>query len=268
MTHTTLTTNRPNGNRSAPANAPVIKRLICYGGFSLLFLSSVACSSLGLDDADTPMITDSGVREEFAPQEFELWKQRSFLGNTSYQAVDLEGRTVLEAKTDGTASLLFRSVNLDLNKFPVLEWAWKVSASYSGLEVGSDDSAVTSDFERTKAGDDFPARIYVVYQEGFLPTDVIAINYVWAGNEAVGESWTNPFTSKAKMLVVESGDDHVGKWRSYRRNIKEDFKTLFGVDVERLNGYAVMVDGDNSKQKTTSWFDFLAFLPGDADQAN
>ena len=257
MTSTNLTNPRAADNRLT--NVPVANILMCLCGFSLLFLSSVACSSLGLGNEDTLVVTDEGVREEFAPADLESWTERSFLGNTSYEAVDLDGRTVLKAETDGKASLLFRSVNLDLNKFPIVEWSWKITEPYPG------DSSV-EDYERTQTGDDFPARIYIVYQEGFLPTDSIAINYVWAGQEPVGASWNNPFTSKAKMVVVESGDENAGTWQSYRRNIKEDFKTLFGVDVDRVNGYAVMVDGDNSKQKTTSWFDFLAFLPNDSDE--
>lgn len=256
MTSVNMTNKQLRDNRFT--NLPVANRLICLTGFSLLFLSSVACSSLGLSDADSVVATDEGVREEFAPADIESWMERSFLGNTSYEAVDLDGRSVLKAETDGKASLLFRSANLDLNKFPIVEWSWKITSSYQAGPTAA------ADFERTQTGDDFPARIYVVYQQGFLPTDAIAINYVWAGQEPVGASWTNPFTSKAKMLVVESGDENAGTWQSYRRNIQEDFKTLFGVDVDRVNGYAVMVDGDNSKQKTTSWFDFLAFLPRDS----
>ena len=109
MNDTNKTNQRAADNRLA--KVPVANRLMCLSGFSLLFLSSVACSSLGLGNEDTLVVTDEGVREEFAPADLESWTERSFLGNTSYEAVDLDGRTVLKAETDGKASLLFRSVN-------------------------------------------------------------------------------------------------------------------------------------------------------------
>jgi len=77
------------------------------------------------------------------------WKERSFRGNSNYRAVTVDGRTALEASTDGTASLLFRQRAIDLNETPVIEWSWKISGVYPIEEKLQ---------ERKKSGDDFPAR--------------------------------------------------------------------------------------------------------------
>jgi hypothetical protein len=57
---------------------------------------------------------------------------------------------------------------------------------------------------------------------------------VWASEVAEGESWTNPYTNKAKMIAVQSGDAHVGSWTVQSRNVAEDFKTHFGMDIKEL----------------------------------
>ncbi|MCY4501233.1 MAG: DUF3047 domain-containing protein, partial [Alphaproteobacteria bacterium] len=108
--------------------------------------------------------------------------------------------------------------------------------------------------ERVKAGDDFAARVYVVAPGEGLFALPIAISYVWSGGAPVGADWPNPFTSKVRMVAVESGLAHAGEWRSYRRNLREDFRRLFGREVEQLEGVAVMTDADNSRQRARAWY--------------
>ena len=124
----------------------------------------------------------------------------------------------------------------------MLEWRWRIEAPVAVAD------------ERVKAGDDFAARVYVVAPgEGpfALP---IAISYVWSGNAPVGADWPNPFTSKVRMVAVESGPARAGAWRSYRRNLRQDFRRLFGREVDRLEGVAVMTDSDNSRQRARAWY--------------
>lgn len=206
-----------------------------------------------LDDLeDEYETTAESIVEDFTPTQTALWKQRMFKGKSEYRSIVVDQRTVLEATTNASASLLFRQNTVDLKQTPVLEWTWKISKTFKG------DTAESIN-ERSKAGDDFPARIYVVFRNGPLPGNAMAINYVWASSAPVGSYWPNPFQDNAIMMVVETGEQRAGSWVTHKRNVAEDFKTLFGEDISTLHGYAVMVDGDNTGNTTTSWFDNLSF---------
>lgn len=184
---------------------------------------------------------------QFSSGSLASWEERSFEGNTRYELVQDNGVQVLKGQTRGQASVLYKERSIDLGKTPIVNWSWKIDKTYDDID------------ERTRGGDDYPARLYVVAKVGFLPWETLAINYVWASNTDIGESWENPFTDKAIMVAVDSGDMHAGKWTLHSRNVAQDFKNLFGEDIDEINGYAVMVDGDNSGQEATSWFGEISF---------
>jgi len=198
----------------------------------------------------TPVSTTPiDIPGQFPDATLSNWKERSFAGNTKYRLVEEDGVNVLRADTQSSASILYREREIDLRRFPILEWSWKVAQVYSMID------------ERSKAGDDFPARVYVVARTGWLPWETLAINYVWASEAMVDERWPNPFTEKAMMIAANTGAGGVGQWVRHRRDVRADFKAAFGKQVDRISGYAVMVDGDNSNQDATAWFGDLAFLP-------
>ena len=177
------------------------------------------------------------------------WKIEAFEGETRYRVVELDGRRVIEADSAATASSLYLEQEIDLTKTPVLEWSWRI------------EKPLAVDDERIKEGDDFAARIYVVAPgEGWLDMPR-AVSYVWANRADVGESWPNPFTSKVMMVAVQSGEGEAGTWQTYRRNVRADFRSLFGMEVDTLEGIAVMTDSDNCGQSARAWYGELAFHP-------
>ncbi len=210
--------------------------------------TELSAESDSAKSSDTP----PGIIEEFAAGQFKGWNERVFEGTTSYQPVIREGRTVLEATANSSASLLFKQQTVDLGSTPILEWTWKITGTYAPLASGQVD-------ERSRAGDDFPARIYVVFRNGPLPRDALAVNYIWSSRAPIGSYWPNPYQKNAVMMVVDSGDSRAGQWVTHTRNVAEDFKQIFNKDISKLDGYAVMVDGDNTGSATTSWFDKLSF---------
>ncbi len=61
------------------------------------------------------------------------------------------------------------------------------------------------------------------------------------------------------MVVVESGTKGLGKWIKYQINIKESFKKHFGLDINEIDGIAIMTDTDNTKTKATALFGDIKF---------
>lgn len=184
------------------------------------------------------------------------WRERRFAGSTDYRLVEENGVRVLRGHARGTASVLYRERDVDLLATPMLEWSWKVDRVYPMID------------ERTRAGDDYPARLYVVARTGLLPWETLALNYVWSSDEASpGTTWRNPFTDKAAMIPVRAGEMDVGRWTRERRDVAADFRAVFGRRVDAIAGYAVMVDGDNGDREAYAWFGDIAFLPRDRADA-
>ena len=201
--------------------------------------------------ADTAEQSAKSEVANFSEGDLAGWEEKSFKGNSQYSFVEVKdnGRLIkaLRASTDGQASGLFKEVDIDLNKTPYLHWSWQVKNLFKDND------------ERSKEGDDYPARIYVVVSGGVFFWNTKAINYVWSSNQAQGSEWPNAYTGSAKMVAVQTGKEKVGQWVKQRRNVREDLKRLFGNDLTHIDAVAVMVDGDNTGQSATSFFGNIFF---------
>ncbi|WP_242458039.1 DUF3047 domain-containing protein [Halomonas sp. YLGW01] len=208
------------------------------GGLGLLL------ASLALTLVSSPL---AAAETAFSPEEMAAWPTRSFEGETDYRLVELDGERVLKARARGQASAKYLEQEVDLSRTPYLHWCWRVSSTYEGLD------------ETTKAGDDYPARVYVARKTGWLPFQVQSVNYVWSSSQAADSAWPNAFTDRAQLLALQGEDAPVGQWVAEVRDVREDFARLFGERPERLNGVALMSDGDNAGGDATAWFARLKF---------
>ncbi|MDE1900984.1 MAG: DUF3047 domain-containing protein [Alphaproteobacteria bacterium] len=182
----------------------------------------------------------------FSHDEMASWDERSFKGHTNYQLI---GQDTLRATCKDTASALYRRMSVDLTRTPVLRWFWRADGVHPDLD------------DTTKAGDDYAARVYVVYApSALMPWRTKAIDYVWANRQPVGSSWPNAFTDQAMMVALRSGQPATPeRWVSEVRNVREDFKNLFGMDVTNIDGVAIMTDCDNSGLPATGYYRDLHF---------
>ncbi len=205
-----------------------------------------------------PAILGAGapvVVGNFSAGTLDGWDEESFAGHTDYQLVTRDGRQVLQARSQAAASGLFRKVRIDLTRTPYLNWSWKIENTLKydpGSAQGIPD-------ERSKQGDDYPARIYVVFSGGLLFWKTKALNYVWSSSQQQGANWANAYTSNARMIAVQGGDESAGLWVSEQRNIREDFKLLFGKDVRYVDAVAVMTDTDNTGSEALAWYGDIYF---------
>lgn len=178
----------------------------------------------------------------FSDGNLDGWTSRTFVGETQYELTGDVGRRVLHARSNATASGLYRTVRINLTDTPYLHWSWRISRP---LDI---------DDERQKPGDDFPARVYVVFANGPLLWRTRAINYVWSGRQPADAAWPNPFTDKAWMIAVRSGAVGAGQWARESRNVLDDYRRVFGEEPGDVSAVAVMSDSDNSGLATEAWF--------------
>lgn len=189
-----------------------------------------------------PLLSHAAPALRFSPDDIARWEEKSFSGQTRYALTTMDGERVLQAQVNGGASGKFRQIRIDLTQTPYLHWRWKVGQSWPGLN------------ERSKGGDDYPARLYVVVERGPFGLASKTVNYVWSGNQAIGKQWPNAFTKQAVLIAVENGAANVGQWRSYKRDLRADLKAAFGEDIRQIDAIAIMSDGDNSQQKGNAWY--------------
>ena len=187
----------------------------------------------------------------FSSGDLSGWTPKSFSGETSYRLIEENGAIILEAVSNGTASGLFYEREIDLAKTPILFWRWRVPAPVNPPD------------ELSREGDDFAVRIYFVTPgEGWLSLPQ-SVAYVWASRQPEGSSWPNPYTGNVRMVAVDSGSRHAGEWRIHRRNMREDFKSLFGRDIAEITHIAIMTDTDNSGLSARGWYGNISVEPAD-----
>ncbi|NRA20081.1 MAG: DUF3047 domain-containing protein [Oceanospirillaceae bacterium] len=173
---------------------------------------------------------------------FNNWQQKDFKGANLYRYNHQDQVSMVRVDSDKTASGLFLEQQVDLNKTPFLNWSWKISNILQSVD------------ERTKAGDDFAARVYVLTSTGFLPWQKHTLAYVWSNNQPIEQRWLNPYTDKVVMIAVDSGTDLVGTWQHHRRNVQQDLERAFGKKYHKIDVIAIMTDTDNSSQQATGWY--------------
>ena len=169
------------------------------------------------------------------------WESKTVKDATTYTIVQENGKAVIQAHSKAAASGLIKKVNLDPNRFRYLHWSWKIAQT---IEKG---------YEKTKPGDDFAARVYVVFPGRFF-WQTRAINYIWANHLPKGEAFTSPFTSNAMMVAVETGPEKTGQWLSETRDVLADYRRLFGEDPREIGAIAIMTDTDNTAGEATAWY--------------
>ncbi len=188
--------------------------------------------------------------------------------DTRYTLVKESDRTVLKAEAQASMSGLVHAVRVDLRKTPLLRWRWKIAAPLNNADM------------REKAGDDYAARIYVMFDYPVeklpfgtraklklgealygqkLPT--AALNYIWDNRQPAGTIQPNPYTDRARMIVVESGAGKAGRWITETRDLRADFRAAFGEEAPDVVAVALATDTDNTGESAVAWYGDLQFLP-------
>jgi len=197
------------------------------------------------------LLTASAFAEDvlvgkFSAADLSGWEDQPFKGKTSYSLVTDNGKMVLKASSFHAASGLIKKVKLSVSEYQTLRWSWKI------------DHPLKKEDVNTKRGDDFAARIYVVFPKTsfpkLFPWKVRAICYVWASKLPKDAHVPSPRTANSIDVAVESGGDKAGSWVTEERNIYEDYRKFFGEEPPALGAVALMTDTDDSQDEATAWY--------------
>jgi len=181
-----------------------------------------------------------------ASKDSDLFKLKT--KNSSDNNLKIESNGCLKAEAEGQASGLGREIKVNLKKTPFLNITWKIEQGISGIK------------ENSKKGHDFAARVSVIKETGSLPWQKTAMNYVFSSNEKTNTHWVGPYRKQIIDYVASSlVDTKVNTWVSVKLNVKEHFKKYLNLDLDEIDGVAIMTDTDNTKRKAVSYYKNIYF---------
>ena len=174
---------------------------------------------------------------DFTNSELSKLKVRKVRGadnKTIYTVGSNENGNFLKAIAENAASGLGKEVKVDLNKTPFINITWKIEKDLSGIK------------ENTKKGHDYAARVFVIKKTGATPLSNRAINYVFSSNSNIKDNWPSPYTKKSIDNVLSTTKINMNEWVTVKANVKDDFKKFHDLNVDELDGIAIMSDTDLS----------------------
>ena len=184
--------------------------------------------------------------------------------HTSYTIEADDHERYLKAESSASASALIYKKEFNVHEYRNVRWRWRAENVYEKGDYG------------TKAGDDYPLRIYITFKYdpqkagrleklhykaakllyGEYPPHS-ALNYVWANKETAERIVTSPYTSKTKIIIVEKGPIRVGSWQAKEADILKDYKEAFGEAPPAEASIAIMNDSDNTGEGSISYIDYI-----------
>jgi hypothetical protein len=241
-------------------NAPRLNKVLAVAGLLI--------NSLAVAQTDSISVGAFAAADRAAnlPAHWQPLGVSRKINPTRYSLIEDAGVTVLRAEAQASASGISRRITVDPAQYPLLRWRWKVSNIVKAGDV------------HTREGDDYPARIYVMFD---YPLDKLAfierikiqiartlydpnlpaatLCYVWDANAPSGTMVPSRYTDRVRMVVVESGAARINQWLAFERNVAVDFRAAFGEKAPAISAIAVASDTDNTGESVTAWYGDISF---------
>ena len=126
------------------------------------------------------------------------WEEKSFQGRTIYKVTMHENQLCIQATSHSSASALLYKIDYDPKDLPILTWRWKI------------DHILSKGNALTKEGDDYAARVYIVFPSSFF-WKTTALSYIWANKLPRETGIPNSYNANSRMIAVESGSSKTGR---------------------------------------------------------
>lgn len=182
------------------------------------------------------------------------WQVIRIKGNPNFTLEREQGETHLHMSSDGRSSFgLKRALNINTDRYPYLNWEWHAAALPAGGDV------------RYGSRDDQAAQVYVAFSASgkFSLSNCLLIGYIW-DNEAP-KGWSGPGPqpggNRIRYLVLRNKTDMTPFWVREKRNVMQDFETLFKEPAGNRNvtGVSVFINAHHTGTYAESYFRDIFF---------
>ena len=204
-------------------------------------------------------------REDFSS--LENWKSFYFpkiKNRTVYTIEKIGNGHILRAESHASASAIVYKNVFNVYAFPRAKLRWKVNNVYAGGDA------------RTKAGDDYPLRVYVMFEYdpekattyekmkygiakslyGAYPPHS-SLSYVWASKEGPESIIVSPYTDRAMMVLLRKGPKNARAWQDEEIDIVADYQKAFNTKPPDRARIAIMNDSDNTGESSVSFMEYI-----------
>ena len=205
------------------------------------------------------------IQEEF--NNLNDWENFTFSGNkepTLYSIQNDSDISYLSIISNASASGIINKKEFDPNQYPNMTWRWWINNLIDDADG------------KIKSGDDYPIRIFVMFDDDSAETSFwtsilnSAVNllygtkppesslcFVWSNIEYDQEYFDNPFSETVKMIPVMMGEEGIREWRSCTINIVQYFNRIFNRSCPSSAKIAIMGDTDNTQSRTKAELDYI-----------
>ena len=207
-----------------------------------LAVAAVAAAQMVVEDWSKVSVGTKGIPPD--------WKGQNW-GSPAYDMTVVEdgGKKVLHLKSKNEGSTISKEVKgkVNLKTTPILEWSWKAVV----LPTGGNSCA--------KATDDQAAQVYVAWPRFPEAVRSQIIGYVWDTTQPVGTICKSEKSGTVTYVVLRSGSAELGKWHTERRNVREDFKKIYGAEPDNPGAVSSSIDSNDTSSMSESFVGAVFF---------
>ncbi len=179
----------------------------------------------------------------------EGWKGQNW-GSPKYDftIVSESPAKALHLRSRDEGSTISKEVKVDLRRYPILQWRWKVVA----LPKGGDS--------RRKDADDQGGQVYVTFPRFPSAVRSRVIGYVWDTTVPAGTVVKSEKTGTVTYVVVRSGPAGTGQWLTESRNVFEDYRRIYGEEPgEEVGAVSLAIDSNDTHSSAEAYVGEIVF---------
>lgn len=168
------------------------------------------------------------------------WKLKEKSGEAEIRIIKEDNDNVAYFKSVSASFSLEKPLDIDPIKYPYILWKWKVIRFPIGGDV------------RERKKNDQAAQLLIAFEGKRV------ISYIWdtvspegtISDESIG--W--PINVQIKIITVKSGLTDLNKWISFKRNIVEDYRKLYGSSPPLIKGVRIQINSQHTKSIAEALF--------------
>ncbi len=199
------------------------------------------------------------------PPPWRTWSLNRFKGPSRYDLVTDDGATVVRARARNSASGMIHYLEVDPRVYPLLSWRWKVK-ELAPSQSSADDSparvvvSFSGDLDKIPFGDRIFYSNFRLFSGQQLP--YAALMYVWGSRTPRDGIVPNRYTSRIKIIAVQSGPGNLGAWQTEMRNVREDFRRAFKEEPGKIVSIGILTETDVDNRDLETFYGDLTFRRG------
>lgn len=181
------------------------------------------------------------------------WEGQAW-GKTSGFALSIvvdEGQRVLRLESRDDRATITRDLrgSVSLARTPILRWRWKVITAPAG-----------GDARRLETSDQ-AAQVYVTWPRPPALLRSRIIGYAWDTTAPAGTTFRSQKTGTVTYIILRSGLAEVGRWLDERRDVRADYRAIFGEEPPDPGAITLSIDSNDTHSHAESLIGPIRFSP-------